>query len=185
MILLAIDPGTTQSGYVYYDIETRHIHRFGKVENHKLIELVQRLRPDHLAIEMIACYGMSVGKEVFETCLWAGRFIQQLSYIKHTLVYRREVKMFLCNSVRAKDSNVRQALIDLFGGNTKAIGGKKCPKCHGKGWVGRDHAECPVCGGKGWESEPGPLKGFSGDMWAALGVAVTWADKFRSEGDEI
>ena len=26
---------------------------------------------------MVACYGMPVGKEVFDTCIWIGRFIQE------------------------------------------------------------------------------------------------------------
>ena len=37
---------------------------------------------------------------------------------------RQEVKLHLCNSARAKDANIRQALIDRFGGKDKAIGRK-------------------------------------------------------------
>ena len=64
------------------------------------------------AIEMVASYGMPVGKTVFETCVWIGRFD---ACEDATLVYRKDVKMHLCGSMRAKDSNIRQALIDKLG----------------------------------------------------------------------
>jgi hypothetical protein len=99
---------------------------------------------------MIACYGMPVGAEVFETCVWIGRFLQRWEG-PYSLVYRREVKLHLCDSARAKDANVRQALIDRFGpGKQKAIGLK---------------------------ASPGPLFQIKADLWAALGVAVTFADR--------
>lgn len=68
-----------------------------------------------LAIEMIASYGMAVGKEVFETCVWIGRFVQSWKPNESKLIYRRDVKLHHCHSARATDSNVRQALIDRFG----------------------------------------------------------------------
>ena len=107
-----------------------------------------------LAIEMIASYGMAVGKEVFETCLWIGRFIE--AWESHggavRLVYRRDVKLFLCQSVRATDSNVRAALMDRFGGKAKAIGTK---------------------------AAPGPLYALKKDMWSALAVALTAEEQIR------
>jgi hypothetical protein len=63
---------------------------------------------------MIASYGMPVGASTFETCLWIGRFIE-LARTESRLVYRKDIKMHLCGSMRAKDGNVRQALIDLIG----------------------------------------------------------------------
>jgi hypothetical protein len=98
---------------------------------------------------MIASYGMPVGREVFETCLWIGRFVEAWASRggEYRLVYRREVKLHLCESVRANDANIRAALIDRFGpGKPAAIGTKKAP---------------------------GPLYGLKGDEWAALGVALT------------
>jgi len=75
---------------------------------------------------MIASYGMAVGKEVFETCVWIGRFIEiaRLRNIEVEYIYRKEEKMNLCNSMKAKDSNIRQALIDRFG----EVGTKKNPR---------------------------------------------------------
>lgn len=76
---------------------------------------VLRYPVELLAIEKIASYGMPVGAEVFDTCIWIGRFVQAASDIRHRLITRQAVKVHLCNSVKAKDSNIRQALIDRFG----------------------------------------------------------------------
>lgn len=75
---------------------------------------------------MIASYGMAVGKEVFETCVWIGRFIEiaRFKNIEVEYIYRKDEKMNLCNSMKAKDSNIRQALIDRFG----EVGTKKNPR---------------------------------------------------------
>ncbi len=44
---------------------------------------------------------------------------------------RRAVKLELCADSRAKDANIRQALLDRFGGST-AIGRKAAPgRCTG------------------------------------------------------
>jgi len=75
-----------------------------------------------LAIEMVASYGMPVGREVFETCVWIGRFQQAWRAPEEVrLIYRRDVKLHLCGSMRAKDPHVWQALIDKLG--TKAAPG--------------------------------------------------------------
>ena len=76
---------------------------------------------DLLVIEMIASYGMPVGKEVFDTCV----FIQKAKEVQkaYQYIYRKDEKMNICNSMKAKDSNIRQALIDRFG----PVGTKKNP----------------------------------------------------------
>jgi len=157
-MIIAIDPGTTQSAVVYmYDDGglSKEI-----LPNNQLRERLKKFSGQNieskLAVEMIASYGMPVGKEVFETCLWIGHFIEAWSggkTINHNdlLVYRKDVKIHLCGNNRAKDANIRQALIDIYGpGKDKAIGKK---------------------------ATPGPLYGFKADMWAALGVAVTFNAK--------
>lgn len=151
--ILALDPGTTETGWVLFD--GRRVTSSGVQRNPELLArlAVLQLNADHLAIEMIASYGMPVGREVFETCVWIGRFQQAWKTPEAArLVYRKDVKMHLCGTPRAKDPNVRQALIDLFlptgGGATPQIGTK---------------------------AMPGPLYGVSSHAWPALGVAVTVA----------
>lgn len=114
MILLAIDPGSEQSAFVLYDTETKDIYDKRILDNGLLMGYMCDVDFDELAIEMIACYGMPVGKTVFETCVWIGRFIENAKK-PFTFIYRKDEKMFLCNSMKAKDGNIRQALIDLLG----------------------------------------------------------------------
>lgn len=112
--VLAIDPGNIESAYCLIDKVTYKPVEFGKISNEEVLNKIKNLSYNYLAIEMIASYGMPVGKEVFETCVWIGRFIQA-SYCYGEYIYRKEEKINLCGSMKAKDSNIRQALIDRFG----------------------------------------------------------------------
>lgn len=114
MKILAIDPAPNQSGYCIIDSDNYKPITFGKVDNLYLLEVVYGGEYDFMAIEMIGNMGMSVGASVFETCVWIGRFIEA-SKKDYKYIYRREEKMNLCGSMRAKDANIRQALIDRFG----------------------------------------------------------------------
>ena len=113
-MILAIDPGSEISAYVLLDNDYKIIE-FGKVINEKMLLIIATYDcMDTIIIEMIASYGMPVGAEVFETCVWIGRFMQAAN-CKVERLYRKEVKLHLCNSVKAKDSNIIQALKDRFG----------------------------------------------------------------------
>ena len=117
MRILAIDPGNQQSAYALLDADLRPV-KFAKKPNDEVMKDCITILEENTAvvvIEMIASYGMAVGKEVFETCVWIGRFIERLAPETYKLIYRREEKENLCGSMRAKDSNIRQALIDRFG----------------------------------------------------------------------
>lgn len=123
--ILAIDPGPIESAWCIVDQKTRIPVAFGKDENYSILEAseaMDRYKPSLLAIEMIASYGMAVGETTFETCVWIGRYIQHFN-MPNVKIYRKDVKMNLCGCTRAKDANVRQALIDRFG----VVGTKKSP----------------------------------------------------------
>jgi hypothetical protein len=162
MRILAIDPGTDKSGWLLLDCLANRIVGFGHDANDDvLFEIPQRFglesySKDQLAIEMIASQGMAVGKETFRTVWWTGRFAEAWRRATSALpieVYRNDVKVHLCNSVRAKDKNIRQALIDMYGGE----GGEAVA-------IGR-------------KATPGPLYGVSSHVWQALGVAITARDR--------
>ncbi len=143
-MILALDPGTTETGWVRFDGE--RVVASGIEPNERVLtSLALYAAPVTLAVEMIASYGMAVGREVFETCVWIGRFQQAWhDPAAVRLVYRKDVKMHLCGSPRAKDPNIRQALLDLVGE-------------------------------QGTKKRPGPTYGLRSHTWAALGVAVVAA----------
>ncbi len=120
--IIAIDPGNIESAYCIIDANTYIPIKFDKIENDLLLNELENEEYDMLIIEMIASYGMPVGASVFDTCVWIGRFIQK-SQKDYEYIYRREEKMNLCHSMKAKDSNIRQSLIDRFG----EVGTKKNP----------------------------------------------------------
>jgi hypothetical protein len=141
MEILAIDPGPEESGWCIY--RGGRVMASGVMSNYKLRDEIQQGISYVLAIEMIASYGMAVGREVFETCVQIGRFIECAPVrIEVRLVYRKDVKMHLCGTPRAKDANIRQALIDKIGP-------------------------------QGTKKAPGPTYGVKSHAWAALAVAVT------------
>jgi hypothetical protein len=130
-----------------------------------------------LVIEDIGHYGLAVGRDVFQTVKWMGRF-QQAFKGETVYIPRGEVLINLCGKRQgANDSTVRQALIDRFGGDALAIGGKKCQTCKGKGWRGAGRPVCEECNGDKYETLPGVLYGISGHAWSALAVGVTYLDR--------
>lgn len=146
-LILAIDPGTSESAWLLMD--SIGPTGFGIEPNEKLLsDLRSRLFPDPdvVAIEKVQSFGMPVGAEVFETVRWAGRFEEACRPLPVILVPRRAVKLALCGDSRAKDANIRQALVDRFGGSA-AVGRK---------------------------ADPGPLYGIHRDVWSALAIAVTY-----------
>lgn len=155
MRVMAIDPGYEVSAWVLYDAGTILEHA---IESNT--DLLVRLSSgswrvggiDAVVLEQIESYGMAVGREVFETVFWTGRFFDRAHYKTVTVerMPRRTVKVHLCQSARAQDSNIRVAILDRFGGKEAAIGKKKTP---------------------------GPLFGVKSHEWAALAIAITWTDQ--------
>lgn len=150
--ILAIDPGHTHSGWTIIDATTRKPLQHGKSPNELVLNHCWGdLDYDHCAIEMVASYGMAVGAEVFETCVWIGRFLEAAARGHVTRHKRLDIKLHHCHDSRAKDSNVRQALVDRFAPGQP------------------NH-------GKGTKAQPGWFHGFAADVWQAYALAVYVAD---------
>jgi len=120
MVILAIDPGPEKSAWVLYNSDSQEpIVQMGIEENDDLILRALNeefeIEIDEVVIEMVASYGMAVGASVFETCVTIGRFVQLFNRLPVNMMYRKDVKMHLCQSMRAKDANIRQALLDRLG----------------------------------------------------------------------
>lgn len=161
MRVLAIDPGNVESAFCFIDEATRKPQVFDKVPNAELLALIRGYsglmdcsRPDVVVIERVASYGMAVGKEVFQTCEWIGRYTEAADGIGLPVqyIYRQEEKLHICKDSRAKDANIRRALIDRF-------------------------AQHDLKNGRGTKSAPDWFFGFRADIWAAYAVGITWIEK--------
>lgn len=154
-IILAIDPGPVESAVLAWDADSAQIVSMQLTESvDGLMFMVSQFATDSggkgpLAIENIRGYGLSVGNEVFDTCIVVGRAVECWRWAggrtEPLLVERRAVKAHLCNTTTAKDKDVRAALIDRFGE-------------------------------RGVAKQKGRLAGVSTHLWAALAVAVYVAD---------
>jgi len=149
--LFAIDPGYEQSAVVALTCDTQRVLGAVILPNPNVVSWIvaEMFAGDLVAIEMVASYGMPVGREVFDTCVWIGRFFEGLSTRAEVrLITRAEVKLHLCCQTRGvNDAVLRQRLIDRYGpGKAAAIGTKK---------------------------HPGPLYGIKADLWQALALGVT------------
>lgn len=160
MILLAIDPGSTDSALVWFDTDTQRVADKHKGDNHGCLDLIGQSQVDHLVVELAESFGAKVWAQVFTTTVWVGRFIERWVLTRenyatdtHSTMGRREVKLHLTGSTRAKDSQIRNCLLERWGGRDKAVGTKL---------------------------QPGPLCGLKADMWQALAVAVTYGDRVQS-----
>lgn len=162
-MIIAVDPGTETSGFVIYD-EVNKIVGMAVAEMPNaevLANLYQTTKVSEDAAPIVVCewiesFGLAVGKEVFQTVRWIGRFEEAMLSKGRPFytVTRKQVKINLCHSMLAKDKNIRRVLLDMFGGD-KAVGTKKAP---------------------------GPLYSVSSHSWSALAVAMTWLILRELEG---
>jgi hypothetical protein len=156
--LLALDPGTTRSGWVLLD--GTDVRMGGKDPNESVLVTIGQYADlvDELVIEQMggAFDGSPFGNEKIEACRWLGRFEQAATgTIPVIRISRGEVKLVLLGKANARhaDTLLRAVIIDRYA----AIAGD------------------PL-GGKaaaiGLKARPGPLHGVRADVWAALAVAL-------------
>ena len=164
-MIFAIDPGNEQSAWCIMSKDYRLLD-FDKEPNKDVMAvLCNRLQNtetvisliDNVVIERVASYGMPVGREVFETCEWIGRFAQEAEKLTTVnYIYRKDEKLYICHDSRAKDANIRAALIERF-------------------------AKHDLKNGRGTKQNPDYFYGVKADIWAAISVAVTFLDMQREK----
>ena len=149
--IFAIDPGSTESAYCMMGEDARPVH-FAKLPNDDLIVVMHNWFRDFstVVIERVASYGMPVGREVFDTCEWIGRFTQiAVSMgVPVEYVFRQEEKLAICKSPKANDATIRRALIDRFAAHDRT-------------------------NGKGTKKNPDFFYGFKADIWSSYAVGLT------------
>lgn len=158
MLILAIDPGTRQSGYVAYSKTERRHATGGVCDNADLLAMIRNCGNGERAgewvvvIERVVNYGKAVGDETFDTILWAGRFAERAISCgaRVVLIPRKDVKLCLCGTSTTKDTHVREALANRLGATKKTLTGSK--------------------------NKPGPLYGLDSHAIAAYALAVTYCE---------
>ena len=155
-LILGIDPGTSLSAYCVMDSEDMsRILDKGKVENEELIGIVKAGYFDVCVVECFRNYGSPVGDYTFDTAYFIGR-IMQVAGEQFRRIYRSDVKMNVCHTMKAKDGNIRRALIDRFAVHDKARG-------------------------TGTIKNKDFFYGVSADIWSAVGICVTYIDTIKQQ----
>jgi hypothetical protein len=165
MILLAVDPGSTDTAFIRYDTPLRKVLEHQRLPNAMVEDHLNKIAygygADHLIIEYPFPRGQPMYTQLVDTIYWIGRFAKAWNK-EWEKMDRKDVKMTLCRSAKANDSQIRAAIISRY----PATGG---------GAIGQI----------GTKALPGPLYGISADKWAALAVAITYSIKHGLEPDTI
>lgn len=157
-VVLAIDPGPVQSGWVIYDAarDSRTALAAGVDLNEQVLGTLHEPATtelvSHMVIERVQSYGRIVGASVYDTVFWSGRFYEaaETRGLVVLRMYFREVRQHLCGKHPAKERDVWAKVLDRFGGKAVALGTK---------------------------AHPGPLYAVRSHARSALAIAVTWGDR--------
>jgi len=152
-MIIGIDPGPTTCGIVILDgTRVTLAHKAATVPEclHILrgTSVLEGYSNATVAIERVQSYGIA-GASLLQTAEVCGRLQQCAEDSGHMtlLFYRREVLRALdVTGKGSRDAVVRQRLLEIWGGDPKAL--------------------------KGTKRDPGPLYGVAGHAWQALAVAV-------------
>jgi len=148
MIIWAVDPGTVKSAIVRWHVGPSHV--WGAIEENAKVEriLATSVQPsDYVAIEKITGQGRrAIGRETLEAHRWQTRFevAAEASRCNLFMISRTKSRTRIAGPYSG-DKQVREAVIEYFGGYDIAIGTSEIP---------------------------GPLRGLADDEWQALAVAV-------------
>ena len=101
-MILAYDPGNEYTAYCLIDDNRRPIE-FGKVLNEDALRYLygrfdEETKLESVVIEMVASYGMAVGRSVFETCVMIGRLTEAAKTIGAPVDY---IYRFLNHAARS------------------------------------------------------------------------------------
>lgn len=209
--LLSVDPGPVKSGAVVSSVvAARDLRERGKWEhpfgvqperalwipNDEILEMALDLANfdgsvNVIAAERIAAAYKGAGLDLFDSQLVAGALVDGIARMpefRGIYVFKATAEaclgLFVYGGVRG-DSEVKNALLAMYGGETRAVGGLVCKTCRrDDGLRGRKKEPCLNCnadagghGALGLENPLGPLAilGNNQHLFDALAVGVTAA----------
>lgn len=156
MRMFALDPGSEKSGFVYLDLDTLEIFKFGKVPNSDIRLEVDLLEFDYFVTEGIQSYSSKFANTVIATTLFIGAILERVSLnapcAKRRVFSPKTIRSIVAKTSQASDSMIREAVLDIFA----------------------KHLSIPKENLIGTKKEPGPLHGVTKDVWQALGLALAF-----------
>ena len=158
MRIIGVDPGPQTSGVVLVSESSEGRPPRLRMSDPSLspdavISAIRSYDVGLVVCEWLTTYGATVGASVLDTARFVGRCEQAARDCGAdvALMLRPDVCLELCQSRRAKKSEVRAALLEIY----PATGGGKTPQ------IGTVRAR-------------GPLYGMRSHAWDALAVVVAW-----------
>ena len=123
--ILAIDPGTTESGVCLiqdYQYEQPFILQAEKLENNEVVKWVRELLPNtEVVIEGMSNQSRMFGDSSIQTCYFIGKLLHicELDELPVTIYKRHEYGRFFVTSGILNDSSLRAALETIWGPSSK------------------------------------------------------------------
>ena len=195
--IIGIDPGSKRSAIVHCSVvdgnlsleEFRYLEPERSREYFDVLFFGLRNSGTKICIETITgIYGGHAAQDQCLTLIAQGKIEEQIwraqnssgRQISVDLMRRSRTTILASLGIPAgkkrgvsADQAVKRYLIGEYGGEAAAIGGKKCPRCKGKGWKGPGRPQCTECKGVGGEDK-GPFYGWTGThCWAAMACAYS------------
>lgn len=117
--ILALDTGTSQTGYCIIDTSTYSPLQFGKIDNEEILKIIDKFEGQDVVFERFAPQS-TIGMSTVTSIVWYGRFIERCFYNKLEVheIFRRDVKKHFLGTFHkangSADSQMRKALIKRF-----------------------------------------------------------------------
>lgn len=123
MRIAGIDPGPVKSALSIIEDNKPVLNVW--LPNDEILDYIRWEEYDAIGYEWVACYGRTVGEEVFRTAHMCGRIaeVKDPSAILYEQT-RPDIILHLCGATNLPKSATRQALIDRWGGKEKTRKGQ-------------------------------------------------------------
>jgi Holliday junction resolvasome RuvABC endonuclease subunit len=126
-VVLGLDPGNVKTGIVALKIfeddfiVNSEILLSGHLDNSEILEILKGYHYNWSFIETIEGRNNRVGKTVFDTLFWIGRFyeriIEEASHTPNTVrrFYPRHIWQYIAGRPNSNDSDIKKGLERLYG----------------------------------------------------------------------
>jgi len=128
MIYIGIDPGPDYVAWAMIIDDNYPVHRLmsgtGRIDECFLSGRSRIEDGKYIAVEVLECFGMPIGKSTIETAYTIGAILDRFRG-EVLRITKNQTQLCLCRTTKAKDANMKRALKDIYGepGTKKNPGG--------------------------------------------------------------